>query len=165
MTRRAAILGLGSRGLFWADACDTSGWVLRAFDPDPLARALPKGIRRESTISATVRGADWVICCLPERLELVQKVVQRAQAEAPREAIIAIDSDRFDIDTLQSCALRPAQVVRLTGNAADGVAFDVTDRNLPDLRRTLQADIAELAAVVSLMPPPAKGGAQEAESA
>lgn len=167
MSRRAAILGLGSRGLFWADACDASGWVLRVFDPDPMAgAALPPRIRRESTISGSARGVDWVICCLPERLELVQKVVQRAQAEAPRDAVIAVTSEQFDIETLQAFMVRPERVIRLTGDPVQGVAFDVTDRNLPDLRRAAQAGVAELAAVVSLMPPPPeKDGAQEAESA
>lgn len=164
---RAAILGLGERGLHFASACDASGWRLRAFDPDPRAGAggaLPKGTKRETTISGTVHGADWIFCCVPERLELVQKIVQRAQAEALRDAIVAIVSERFDIETLQGCTLRPGQVIRLTSDAG-GLAIDLTDRNVAAVRKTAEAGVAELAAVLSLMPPFGEDGPQAAESA
>ena len=49
--------------------------------------------------------------CLPDRLELMQKVIQRAQAEAPEGAVVAVTSHQHDVDGVQGCAIRPAQVV------------------------------------------------------
>lgn len=168
MTRRVAILGLGSRGLSWAAACDGSGWLVRGFDPDPLAGKAnwSRDWRREGTISATVARADWVFCCLPERLELVRAVLRRAQAEAPREAVIAVSSQGIDLDTLQSCVVRPAQVIRLNAAPEGGVAADFSDRTPRDLRVAAQSDIAALTAIFSLAPredPDAQmGGAKSA---
>jgi len=169
MSRRAAILGLGRRGENWANLCLEAGWVVRAFDPAPGAASavarLP-GLRREDTISAAVRGANWVICSVPDRLELIQMVLQRAQAEAPPQAVIAVASALYDVDALQSCAIRPGQVVRLVGTGAGGVALDVTDRNADDLKHLAQTLSTELAAVGSLRDEGAAypGGA-DAESA
>ena len=168
MTRRAAILGLGFRGLSWAAACDASGWLVHGFDPDPQAGkgAWSRDWRREGTISATVARADWVFCCLPERLELVRAVLRRAQVEAPREAVLAVSSSGFDLDTLQSCVAHPGQVIRLNVAPEGGVAADLSDQNPRDLRRVAQSGIAELAAILSLEPP-RDSGAQlgDAESA
>lgn len=153
MSRSAAILGLGRRGEDWAGLCLRAGWSVCAFDPAPGAASavarLP-GLDRRETISSAVRHADWIICSVPDRLELVQKVIQRAQAEAPPSAIIAVASSDHDIETLQSCAVRPAQVVRLVEPVAGGVALDVSERNTPDLRHIAETLSAELAAVRSL---------------
>lgn len=155
MSRRAAILGLGSRGLTLAGACEAAGWRVRGFDPDPLAgqAGWSRDWRREERISGTVAGVDWVFCCLPERLELLQTVIRRAQAEAPRGALIAVSSQNFDVDTLQSCAVRPEQVVRLSASPDGGVAIDLSDRNPSDVRVAVEAGVAELAAILSLSPP------------
>ena len=154
MTRRAAILGLGTRGLSWASACDASGWMVRGFDPDPMAGkgAWSRDWRREGTISATVARADWVFCCLPERLELVRAVIRRAQAEAPRDALLAISSRNFDLDTLQSCVMRSGQVFRLNAEPDGSLAVDLSDRNPREVRRAAQSGLAELAAILSLGP-------------
>lgn len=169
MTRRAAILGLGERGLHWAHTCLNSGWVVRGFDPEPEADcgvAWPRDWKREATISATVQRADWVFCCLPERLELVQMVIQRAQAEAPKGAVIAVASRQHDIDALQGCAIRPGQVLRLSEAAGGGLSLDVTDRNHAEMRAHVRAGFAELAAIRSLVPPVMDGPQEEdAESA
>ncbi|MCG6884667.1 MAG: NAD(P)-binding domain-containing protein [Silicimonas sp.] len=169
MTRRAAILGLGSRGAGWATTCLAAGWEVRGFDPAPdgLVTAFwPAGCRRETTISGAVRRADVVICCLPERLELVQMVLQRAQAEAPMTSVIAVASQNLDIDALQNCAIRPGQVVRIGETDGDALALDVTDRNAPQLRSETRAAFAELAAVRSLaLPPPPEDQGLDAESA
>lgn len=153
MSRSAAILGLGWRGEGWAGLCLQAGWRVCAFDPAPSAASavvrLP-GLDRRDTISSAVRGADWIVCSVPDRLELIQKVVQRAQAEAPENAIIAIASRDHDVETLQSCAVRPAQVVRLIDPTAGGVALDVSERNTADLKRLAKLLSAELAAIRSL---------------
>ena len=153
MSRRVAILGLGARGSRWAEAFRDSGWLVSGFDPDPAAgRRLSADLRREQTISATVHGADWIFCCLPERLELMQMVLQRAQAEAPREAMIAVTSRAHDVEGVQTCTIRPAQVVRVA-EADDGtLALDVTERNPTGTRAEAQQVLAELAAVLSLHP-------------
>lgn len=152
MSRRAAILGLGARGADWAATCRTAGWSVAGFDPDPSAGRVPSMLRAP-TISRAVRGADWVICCLPDRLELVQMVLHRAQAEAVEAAVVAVASRCHDIEALQSCAMRPGQVVRLADQPDGGLTLDVTERNLPDLRARAEAGFAELAAIRSLMAP------------
>ena len=124
MNRKAAVLGLGGRGRAWAEMFRDAGWRVSGFDPDPSCQGLPggsRGWRREETISTTVAHADWVVCCLPDRLELMQKVIQRAQAEAPGNAVIAVTTKAHDVDAVQGCALRPAQVVLITGAPDTGV--------------------------------------------
>ncbi|MEL7151211.1 MAG: NAD(P)-binding domain-containing protein [Pseudomonadota bacterium] len=153
MSRRASILGLGRRGETWAGLCLDAGFDVRAFDPAPNAASavarLP-GLRREDTISAAVRSADWVICSVPDRLELIQMVLQRAQAEAPAHALVAVASPLHDIDALQSCAMRPGHVMRLVDTVGGGVALDVTDRNGLDAKQLGEALSTELAALRSL---------------
>ena len=126
MSSKAAILGLGERGRAWAGMFRDAGWRVSGFDPDPSAMGLPtgsRGWRREQTISSTVAYADWVICCVPDRLELMQKIIQRAQAEAADAAVIAVTSRLHDVDAVQGCAIRPAQVVLITHieSVVDGV--------------------------------------------
>lgn len=155
MNRRVAVLGLGARGARWADAFHQSGWVVSCFDPEPSAGAFLSAhadVRREGTISATVQGAECVVCCLPERPELLQMVLQRAQAEAPSQAVKIVATRNNDIDDIQASALRPAQVVRVT-EADDGtLSLDVTDRNTTEIRDTAQQVLSELSAVLSLTP-------------
>jgi 3-hydroxyacyl-CoA dehydrogenase len=152
MSRRAAILGLGRRGEAWAALCLKAGWDVRVFDPAPNAASalgrLP-GARRSETISTAVRGADWVVCSVPDRLELVQMVLQRAQAEMPGTAVVAVASPAHDVEALQSCTVRPGQVVRLVEPEAGGVMIEVTERNAPDFRQSAEFLAAELAAVLS----------------
>lgn len=153
MSRRAAILGLGRRGEAWASLCLDAGWEVCAFDPSPSAASAfgrLRGARRAETISTAVHGADWVVCSVPDRLELVQMVLKRAQAEMPETGIVAVASPLHDIEALQSCAVRPGQVVRLAEPEAGGVAFEVTERNIPGFRALAATLAAELAAIRSL---------------
>lgn len=155
MSRRAAILGLGSRGASWAETCTDAGWDVRAFDSDPaVSQDLSKlpGYRRVSTISSAVRKADWVFCCLPERLELVQMMMRRALAEAPRSAVVAVASQTYDVEALQSCTIRPGQIFRLGETEEGGVALGLSERNDPETIRFVEQAFAELAAVRSLRP-------------
>ncbi len=168
MTRRVAILGLGDRGVRWAETFHSSGWAVAGFDPDPTAgnplSKLPDW-RREKTISSTVQGADWVFCCLPDRLELMQMVLQRAQAEAPASAIVAVAARTHDIEAVQACTIRPGQVVRVTETDEGGLALDVSERNMPETRAVARAGLAELAAVLSIHPGEAEDQNRDAESA
>lgn len=155
MKRRAAILGLGTRGTGWAHTCLDAGWQVSAFDPAPDGLAgltgLP-GFRREMTISAAVKRADWILCCLPERLELIQMVMQRALAAAPEGAVAAVATRVHDTETLQNCTTRPGQIVRLAETETGGVTLDVTERNREETRQAAERAFAELAAVRSLLP-------------
>lgn len=168
MSRRATILGLGRRGEAWAALCLTAGWQLRSFDPavstaSAIAR-LP-GIMPAGTISGAVRDADLVICCVADRLELIQMVLKRVQAESPQAAVIGVASATHDIEALQSNSIRPGQIIRLAEPEGEGVAFDVTDRNPPETRQAAKLLSAELAAVLSFTPPPADRHGWDAESA
>ena len=142
---------------------------MRGFDPEPLAEGVPAKVadwRREDTISATVRGADWVVCCLPERLELMQKVIQRAQAEAPEGTIVAVASRAHDVEAIQGCALRPALVVHVDETADGGVGLNLSARNDAELKAAALATIAEVVAVLSLDEPEAEPDQRpDAESA
>ncbi|MEM9969709.1 MAG: hypothetical protein AAF762_01235 [Pseudomonadota bacterium] len=164
MTRRAAILGLGQRGRIWADVFRAAGWQTRGFDPDEnIGRT--GAWTREATISGTVHGADWVAVCLPERLELMQKVMQRAQFEAPEEAVFGVVTEEFGIEDIQNCALRPANVMLAEAKADGGFALDVSAKTTPRLRSIAEDLLAELAAHRSLETPTAQPAPPDAESA
>lgn len=155
MNKKAAVLGLGERGKAWAEAFRDAGWRVSGFDPEQGVSGLAagsRGWRREETISTTVAYADWVVFCLPDRLELMQKVIQRAQAEAPERAVLAVSSRQHDIDAVQGCAIRPAQVILVTGAPASGVELNVTGRNAADLKLDALAVLSEVCPKV--MPPP-----------
>ena len=169
MKRRVAILGLGARGNDWAHTCLGAGWTVDAFDPAPegaAALAGEPGFRREATISGAVKRADWILCCLPERLELIQTVMQRALAAAPEGAVIAVATRVHDVDVLQNCTIRPGQIVRLAETEEGGVTLDVTKRNAEEMRQAVERAFAELAAVRSLQPAqPQPGLPDDAQSA
>lgn len=151
MSRRAAILGLGRRGEAWAALCLQAGWLVRSFDPAPgTASAVARlpGLTPAGTISGAVRDVDLVVCSVPDRLELIQMVLKRVQPEVGPATVVAVPSLSYDAEALQSCSIRPAQIIRLAQADADGVAFDVTDRNASDMRRQAELLSAELAAVL-----------------
>ena len=152
--RKAAILGLGRRGRFWLKTALEAGWQVSGFDPDPAASPTSRRSdwQREHTISGTVKKADWIVCCLPERLELMQKVIQRAQAEVPEAAVIAVDT-LFDIEDVQNCSTRPGQLVRILRENDDCFALSVTSRNLPEFRNSATLTLAEFAAALNVQLP------------
>lgn len=150
MTNRVAILGLGARGLRWAETCLAAGWEVSGFDPDDRVSHDP-GWQRADTISSAVKGANWVICCLPDRLELIRTVVQRAQAQTAGKALIAVATRAFDVDAVQGCAIRPGQVFRLNDGENGGIALDVTGQNNADTRQHAAREMAMLAAADSVI--------------
>lgn len=164
--RKAAILGLGERGQFWLQTALRSGWQVSGFDPDPGAlTSRPRSEwRREQTISSTVKDADWVVCCLPERLELMQKVIQRAQAEAPESTVIAVDT-AFAVDDVQSCATRRGQLVQVRYENEGGFALSLTSQNVAGIKKAAETTLAEFAATLSLESESAPGTHASAESA
>ena len=152
MSRKAAIIGLGERGSAWAEMFRAAGWRVSGFDPEPGAKGLAdgsRGWRREETISRTVAYSDWIVCCVPDRLELMRKVMQRVQAEAPEGAVIAVASELHDVDAVQGCAVRPAQVIRVGGDNASGHSLFVTTRNAQDLKVQALAVLSEVCPSVS----------------
>ena len=79
--------------------------------------------------------------------------------------LIGVASLVHDVEALQSCSIRPGQIIRLAEPEAEGVAFDVTDRNPPETRQQVRLISAELAAVLSLAPPQVSDQGWDAESA
>lgn len=150
MSRTVAILGVGETGGLWARDFLSAGWRVRFFDPDPVASGIA-GLRtsceRASTISGCVSRADWILIAVPDRLELMQKVIQRAQAEAPRSAITAVASRSHDVEAVQSCSLRPAQIVTVSRRDDGGFDMNVTARNPDDFRRDAVLALSGLSAV------------------
>ena len=149
MTRKAAILGLGHSGGAWTRRFHAAGWTVTGFDPEPSAEGIPSfqhDWRRETTISATVHGADWIVICVPERLELLRKVIQRAQAEAPKGAIIGVATQTFGIEEIQGCAVRPGCVIRVNTGETGGFVVDLTSRTDEAARTGASSVLAELAA-------------------
>ena len=145
--RAVAILGMGKTGAAWARALHNAGWSLRVFDPaDTAVEAMPKGpgCRRMDTISATVRDARWIVVALPQRLELQQKVIQRAQAEAPEGAIVIATAGALDLDLLQGPAPRPERVVQLRRDEAGDISLKLTRRNVDGLRADILALLSEI---------------------
>lgn len=149
MSRHAAILGLGQRGAGWAETCLTSGWQVSTFDPDAGAGAglgRDVALSRRVTISETVHRAELIITALPERLELVQMMLQRAQAAAPEDAVFCVASDRFDIEALQSSAIRPGQVFRLSHTDPGNVLLEASQANAGGARKAAKLMLADLMA-------------------
>ena len=150
MSQTVAILGVGETGGLWARDFLEAGWRVRFFDPDPVASGIA-GLRtsceRNSTISGCVKDADWVVIALPDRLELMQKVIQRAQAEAPKNAVVAVVSRSHDVETVQTCALRPAQLVTVSQRDDGGFDMNVTSKNPDDFRRDAVLALSALSAV------------------
>ena len=107
--------------------------------------------QRDKTISATVIDAHLIVCCLPERLELMQKVIQRVQAEAPDASVIAVDTE-FAVDDVQSCATRRDQLVQVTYDHESGFALAVTSQNTAQIKDTATSTLAEFAATLSIEP-------------
>ena len=151
MSRTVAILGLGRAGGEWARDMLSSGWRVRVFDPEPKPAGLDglpaRSVERSGTISGCVGGADWVIVSVPDRLELMQKVIQRAQAEAPDTAIIAVLSETHEVDAIQGCAIRPGRVIHVRRREDGGFDLNVTHRNDDAFRKEAVLALSALSAV------------------
>lgn len=166
--RAVAILGLGDTGAAWARALHGAGWALRVFDPaDIVGDAMPKGsgCRRMDTISASVRDAKWIVVALPQRLELQQKVIQRAQAEAPKGAIVIVTAGDLQLDDLQGPAPSPERVVQLRRDDTGEIALKLTRRNADGLRADILSLLSEIEGDLHLPAPSAVAKDDSAKSA
>lgn len=158
MTRRVAILGAGSTGGRWARRFHRAGWEIRVFDPNPAAEGaipLKSDWSRRDTISEAVTGADWIVVSLPERLELLQMVIARAQGAAPSDAIIVSTTRAFDADAVQSCAIRPGRVIHVAEGEDGGLVLGVTQRNPDEVRDDARLTLSAIAALIGLGEPSA----------
>ena len=158
MKKHAAIIGLGQRGQAWANAFLEAGWDVTGFDPDPVSPVFSGAEgrgqwRQEPTISATVRDASWITLCLPERLELLQKVIQRAQAEAPRAAVIGVVTSEFNIEDVQNCALRSEAVVIVSSGSKGAFNCDVSQKTSATTRDIARKTLAGLSTRGALSEP------------
>lgn len=164
--RAAAILGLGDTGAAWARALHEAGWTLSVFDPsDFVGDAMPKAAacRRMDTISATVRDATWIVIALPQRLELQQKVIQRAIAEAPEKAIVIATAGDLDLDHLQATAPRPERVVQVRRGEDGCMSLKMTGRNADGIRADILSLLSEVEGRLNL--PVATAAEDSAKSA
>ena len=152
-TRRVAILGAGARGGRWTRRFHRLGWDVRVFDPNPAAEGaipLSDGWSRHDTISEAVAGADWICVNLPERLELVQMVIARAQGASSDAATILATTRVFDAEQVQSCAIRPGRVVQVNEAEDGGLVLGVTDRNGDPVRDDVRLTLSAIAAQIGL---------------
>ena len=132
MIRQAAIIGGGVIGSGWAARFLMAGWNVRIFDPNPNFRNLleryidnarrsypalydaslpPEGeIQLCNNPVEAVRGADWIQECVPERLDVKQRVYAALQEICQPETPIASSTSGFTPTDLQQGAIRPQDI-------------------------------------------------------
>jgi carnitine 3-dehydrogenase len=132
MGKTAAIIGGGVIGGAWAARFRLMGWDVRVFDPDPESerklsevmanarRSLPGlyevalppegGQTRHATIGEAVRGADWIVESVPERLDVKHKVYREIQGVAPG-TVIGSSTSGFRPSELQQGAVNPGAIL------------------------------------------------------
>lgn len=111
---RAAIVGAGSIGVAFGIVFARAAWRVVLFDPDPARReatlpevrarlddlqafglldetpgAIAERVRVSDSLDEALAGADLVLECAPERLELKRELFGRIDRAAPPEAIVA----------------------------------------------------------------------------
>ena len=129
----AAVLGGGVIGGGWVARFALMGWDVRVFDPDPQAarkvnevlenarqslpalyeHALPTegAVTFVDSVSAAVSGAEWISECVPENLELKQKVLSDVQMHCPKTAIVSSSTSGFKPSQLQAGSIHPEQII------------------------------------------------------
>lgn len=130
---KVAVIGGGVIGGGWVARFLMMGADVSVFDPDPEAerkiaevlsnarRSLPglfeHRLPDEGTLSFAesladaVRDAQWVSECVPERLELKQKVYQDIQKYCSVTTIVASSTSGFKPSQLQQDSSRPEQII------------------------------------------------------
>lgn len=130
--RKAAVVGGGVIGAGWAARFLLMGWDVAVADPDPEAprkvgevlanarRSLPGlhdvALPEEGRLTVTaslpeaVRGAEWVVEAVPERLDLKHRVYAQIQKAAP-EAVIGSSTSGFKPSELQEGAADPGRIL------------------------------------------------------
>jgi 3-hydroxybutyryl-CoA dehydrogenase len=136
--RHVAVLGAGTMGHGIAQVCAMAGYDVRIADAtDELARTgvervranLDEGVRRGKLEPAAVddtmarlgvaalesacADADLIIEAVPEKLELKQDVLQRAERSAPASAVIATNTSSLSIGDMQQWLTSPDRFIGL----------------------------------------------------
>ncbi|MEO0369071.1 MAG: carnitine 3-dehydrogenase [Pseudomonadota bacterium] len=129
----AAVIGGGVIGGGWIARFALMGWQVNIYDPDPEAprkvqavldnathslpslyeQPLPKqgAINFCDSLEEAVAEVAWVSECVPERLELKQKVLADIQRACPSDAVISSSTSGFKPSELQSSADDPQQII------------------------------------------------------
>jgi carnitine 3-dehydrogenase len=130
---KVAVIGGGVIGGGWVARFLMMGCDVTVFDPDPEAerkiaevlanarRSFPglfdhrlpnEGVLSfANSLADAVCDAQWVSECVPERLDLKQKVYQQIQQSCPSTAIIASSTSGFKPSELQQGSSRPQQII------------------------------------------------------
>jgi 3-hydroxybutyryl-CoA dehydrogenase len=138
-TGLVAVLGAGTMGHGIAQVCAMAGFHVRLADAtaelaergvERVRSNLEEGVKRGKLESADVddclaritvmpaledaaAGADVIIEAVPERLDLKQDVLRRAEGAADAGALLATNTSSFSIGGMQEWLARPAQFVGL----------------------------------------------------
>lgn len=139
MPGRVAVLGAGTMGHGIAQVCAMAGYDVAVSDAsaeiaqrgiDRVRGNLEEGVKRgklaESDVAShmtrlraaesvedAVADADVVIEAVPERLDLKQDVLQRAERAAPADALLATNTSSLSIGAMQQWLERPQQFIGL----------------------------------------------------
>jgi len=130
---QAAIIGGGVIGGGWVARFLLMGIDVNVFDPDPEAERkigevlnnarrslpalydhrLPKEGRLQfvDSLEQAVVSAQWIGECVPERLELKQKVIADIQTYCSADSIVASSTSGFKPSELQDGAPNPKQII------------------------------------------------------
>jgi 3-hydroxybutyryl-CoA dehydrogenase len=136
---RAAVLGAGTMGHGIAQVCAMAGYDVAVTDadesfarrgidrirgnleegvkrgklePDAVAACMDR-LRPAPSIEDAVAGADVVIEAVPERLDLKQDVLQRAERAAGEAALLATNTSSLSIGDMQQWLQRPHNFIGL----------------------------------------------------
>jgi 3-hydroxybutyryl-CoA dehydrogenase len=139
MSERVAVLGAGTMGHGIAQVCAMAGCdVVLADASEEFARRgidrirgnLEEGVKRgkltdddvqahlariaaATSIDEAAGGATIVIEAVPERLDLKQDVLQRAESAAPADALLATNTSSLSIGEMQEWLARPDRFIGL----------------------------------------------------
>jgi 3-hydroxybutyryl-CoA dehydrogenase len=139
MSERVAVLGAGTMGHGIAQVCAMAGCDVVLADAaeafvrrglDRIRGNLEEGVRRgkltdadaqahlsriaaAASIDEAAGGAAIVIEAVPERLDLKQDVLRRAEAAAPAEALLATNTSSLSIGEMQQWLARPDRFIGL----------------------------------------------------
>ncbi|CAN5857924.1 3-hydroxyacyl-CoA dehydrogenase family protein [soil metagenome] len=139
MSERVAVLGAGTMGHGIAQVCAMAGYDVALADAaedfarrgvDRIRGNLEEGVKRGKISAADVAtylsriavapslevaaaGASLIVEAVPERLDLKQDVLRRAERAAPPTSLLATNTSSFSIGEMQEWLQRPAQFIGL----------------------------------------------------
>jgi 3-hydroxybutyryl-CoA dehydrogenase len=134
-----AVLGAGTMGHGIAQVCAMAGYDVKLADAteefarrgaDRIRANLDEGVKRgkletqavadhmsriavSSSIELACAGADTIIEAVPEKVELKQDVLVRAERAAPSASLLASNTSSLSIGDMQAWLVRPAAFIGL----------------------------------------------------